>query len=74
MTTQLFAVIKASSKYYGQGVTSGLIESPDSPFPVEIVFEKNPLDYPVHGIGNKYRLEDVHIFVINDQGVRLQLV
>jgi hypothetical protein len=73
MATQLFAQIKPTSKYHGQGVESGLIDSADSLFPVEIVFGKNPLDYPVSGIGNKYRLEDVHLFVLNEDGVKLQL-
>jgi hypothetical protein len=73
MATQLFAQIKKSSKYHRQGVESGLIESADSLFPVEIFFGKNPLDFPVIGMGNKYRLEDVHLFVLNEDGVKLQL-
>ncbi len=56
---QLYAKIKRSSKYYGQGEKGGLFEV--------FVEAGNPLAYLVQGgPGGQYRLADVNLFIVDD--------
>ena len=56
---QLYAKIKRTSKYYGQGEKGGL-------FPV-FVEAGYPEGYMVHGgPGGQYRLSDVNLYVVED--------
>ncbi|MCP5268390.1 MAG: hypothetical protein H6943_05025 [Zoogloeaceae bacterium] len=57
---RIFAKIKRSSKYFGQGEKGAL-------FPVYI--EASYGDYHVQGgPGGQYRLSDVNLFVVSDEG------
>lgn len=57
---QLFAKIKRSSKYYGQGERGALFEV--------FVEAGNPAAYLVQGgPGGQYRLSDVNIFVVQGE-------
>jgi hypothetical protein len=56
---QLFAVIKRTSKYFGQ-------TEPGERFPV-FISPKRGSDYPVQGgPGGQYRLADVQLWVVED--------
>lgn len=62
---QLFACIKKSSKYYGQG-------EPGALFPVHILATRGE-DYPVQGgPGGQYRLSDVNLYAVAD-GAKLRI-
>lgn len=62
---QIYACIKKSSKYYGQGQCGAL-------FPV-FVLAKELGDYHVQGgPGGQYRLSDVNLYVVAD-GVKLRI-
>ena len=54
-STQIYAQLKKSSKYYGQ-------TSPGALFPVSIGGHG---DYVVHGTQNDYRLRDVWLWVLD---------
>lgn len=54
MSTQLFAAIREDSKYSHQ-------QPVQLPFPVVIADTTDA--YRVHGNGDSYRLEDVHLYV-----------
>lgn len=54
MSTQLYALIKRSSKYHGQH--EGKV-----PFPVEISAWDH--SYPIRGNNNSYRFSDVNLYV-----------
>jgi hypothetical protein len=54
---QLYAKIKRSSKYYGQGARGALFEV--------FIEVGNPIGYTVQGgPGGQYRLSDVNLFVV----------
>ena len=56
---QLFAKIKRSSKYYGQGEKGDLFEV--------FVEAGNPAAYLVQGgPGGQYRLSDVNLYIVED--------
>ena len=56
---QLYAKIKRSSKYYGQGERGALFEV--------FVVAGNPAAYLVQGgPGGQYRLSDVNLFVVDE--------
>lgn len=56
---QLYAKIKRSSKYYGQGERGALFEV--------FVEAGNPLGYVVQGgPGGQYRMSDVNLYVVAD--------
>ena len=56
---QLYAKIKRSSKYYGQGERGALFEV--------FVEAGNPAAYLVQGgPGGQYRLADVNLFIVDD--------
>lgn len=61
---QLYARVKASSKYADQ--------DPGHPFPVFV--DAGRRDYVVQGgPGGQYRLKDVHLFVVSDDGRELKI-
>ncbi|WP_322089724.1 hypothetical protein [Burkholderia sp. BCC1999] len=64
MSQQIHAKIKRSSKYYGQTL-------PGAIFPVEINPQRD--EYVVHGNNNFYRLRDVNLFVVGDDGSPLRI-
>lgn len=62
---QLYAKIKRSSKYYGQGEKGALFEV--------FVQAGHPGDYLVHGgPGWQYRLSDVNLFIV-DEGREMRI-
>lgn len=66
MGQQLFAKIKKSSKYYGQGEKGEL-------FPVYVVHGP-ALEYVVKGgEGGQYRLIDVNLYII-DEGREMRIL
>ncbi len=65
MSQQLYAKIKRSSKYYGQ-------TTPGERFEVHIQYQGG-WDYVVQGNLNNYRLADVNLFVVNDDGIELRI-
>lgn len=61
---QLYAGIKASSKYHSQ-VAFGRSQGYGHPFPV--CFQTDPCGFVIKGgVGGQYRLEDVNLYVIED--------
>ena len=57
---QLYAKIKRTSKYYGQGQPGGL-------FPVYVEALDYAEGYAVQGgPGGQYRLKDVNLFIVDD--------
>lgn len=57
---QLFARIKRTSKYYGQGERGAL-------FPVYVEAGRSEESYVVQGgPGGQYRLKDVNLFIVDD--------
>lgn len=57
---QLYAKIKRSSKYYGQGEKGALFEV--------FVEAGNPAAYLVQGgPGGQYRLSDVNLYIVEDE-------
>ena len=67
---QLFAEIKASSKYAGQ---ADLARSQGWPYPFPVSLQADIGGYVVKGgVGGQYRLDDVDLFVIED-GQRVHL-
>lgn len=61
---QLYAGIKASSKYHSQ-IEWGKQSGYGYPFPVR--FQTDPCGYVIKGgVGGQYRLEDVELYVIED--------
>jgi len=65
MSQQIYAKLKKSSKYYGQ-------TEPGERFAVHIAHQ-GELEYVVQGNNNNYRLADVNLFVMNDEGVELRI-
>ncbi|AXF23519.1 hypothetical protein CUJ89_24210 [Burkholderia pyrrocinia] len=65
MSQQIHAKIKRTSKYYGQ-------TPPGALFPVQI----SPLqrdEYVVSGNNNAYRLRDVNLFIVGEDGYELRI-
>ncbi|UKD15438.1 hypothetical protein L3V59_21050 [Burkholderia aenigmatica] len=65
MSQQIHAKIKRTSKYYGQ-------TQPGKLFPVQI----SPLhrdEYVVNGNNNFYRLRDVNLFIVGEDGYELRI-
>ncbi|WP_176039500.1 hypothetical protein [Burkholderia stabilis] len=65
MSQQIHAKIKRTSKYYGQ-------TKPGAIFPVQI----SPLqrdEYVVNGNNNCYRLRDVNLFIVGEDGFQLRI-
>lgn len=63
---QIYAKIKKASKYFGQ-------TAPGALFPVFLEAD-NPGDYKVQGgPGGQYRLADVNLFVVSDDGHALRI-
>lgn len=65
MSQQLYAKIKKSSKYYGQ-------TAPGERFEVHIRHQGG-YEYVVRGNNNDYRLADVNLFVVSDEGIELRI-
>lgn len=63
---QLYAKIKETSKYYGQTEEGKL-------FPVEIFTGLPAFEYIVSGNDNAYRLQDVNLFLVGDDGKELKI-
>ena len=67
VTTQLYAKIKRTSKYYGQ-------TSPGELFPVVIDADEAKWEYIViGGPGGRYRLSDVNLFICGETGREVRL-
>jgi hypothetical protein len=66
MAQQLFARIKKTSKYYGQGL-------PGDWFDVEIEHNLGPGQHSIRGNNNLYRREDVTFGVRIESGMVVQL-
>lgn len=65
MSQQLYAKIKKSSKYYGQTAPGKLFEVH--------VEKEGGWEYVVHGNNNDYRLVDVNLFVVGQNGQELKI-
>ncbi|KAG1298851.1 hypothetical protein G6F63_016889 [Rhizopus arrhizus] len=65
MSQQLYAKLKESSKYYKQ-------KKPGVRFEVHVQYQDG-WEYVVRGKGNRYRLEDVNLFVVSEEGAELQI-
>lgn len=65
MSQQIYAKIKKSSKYYGQTRLGAR-------FPVHIEHQ-GEWEYTVHGNQNYYRLRDVNLFVVGEDGRELRI-
>ncbi|RRW91041.1 hypothetical protein [Pandoraea apista] len=62
---QIYAVIKRSSKYYGQTKLGERFDVHIQP--------QGGSEYVVHGNANDYRLSDVNLFVVDDKGNELRI-
>lgn len=68
---QLYAEIKKSSKYANQAV---LAQRQGMPYPFQVHIEDDQDGYVVlGGYGGRYRLEDVDLFVIDEQGRQIRI-
>jgi len=74
MPQQIYAKIKKSSKYYDQNsYAQGNTSRWGWPFLVNII-SGGPTAYVViGGPGGRYRLADVNLFIIDDDGIEMRI-
>lgn len=71
VVNQLVAEIKKSSKYAHQAVAA---QRQGMPYPFQVHIEDDQDGYVVlGGYGGRYRLEDVDLFVIDEQGRKVRI-